>query len=74
MRCSCQICGTYMVQSEGIEKGCVCPECGARCKQCLGTDSVVQRENLHEAAERFLLNARMQERLNEELDVEPYED
>ena len=74
MRCSCQICGTYMVQSEGIEKGCVCPECGVRCKQCLGTDSVVQRENLHAAAERILLNARMQERLNEEFDVEPYGD
>ena len=46
MRCSCHECGTYMNQSEGIELGCVCPECGYRCKACLGTDSVVSRENL----------------------------
>ena len=46
MRCSCHECGTYMNQSEGLELGCVCPECGYRCKACLGTDSVVSRESL----------------------------
>ena len=46
MRCSCHECGTYMNQSEGLELGCVCPECGYRCKACLGTDSVVSREAL----------------------------
>ena len=46
MRCSCHDCGTYMNQSEGLELGCVCPECGYRCKACLGTNSVVSRENL----------------------------
>ena len=46
MRCSCHECGTYMAQSEGIELGCVCPECGYRCKACLGTNSVVSREAL----------------------------
>jgi len=35
-----------MVQSEGLELGCVCPACGYRCKACLGTDSVVSREAL----------------------------
>ncbi len=35
-----------MVQSEGLELGCVCPECGYRCKACLGTDSVVSRDGL----------------------------
>lgn len=74
MRCSCQICGTYMVQSEGLEKGCICPECGARCKQCLGTDSVVSREDLKAAAVRILLNAQQQEKLNEEFDADPYSD
>ncbi len=76
MRCSCQICGTYMVQSEGLEKGCVCPDCGARCKQCLGTDSVVPREMLSEAALKVLMNARRQEELNEEYerDADPYRD
>lgn len=46
MRCSCHRCDTYMVQSEGLELGCVCPQCGYRCKACLGTDSVVEREGL----------------------------
>lgn len=46
MRCSCHNCGTYMAQSEGLELGCVCPACGYRCKACLGTESVVSRENL----------------------------
>ncbi|MBR6767839.1 MAG: hypothetical protein IKM02_07810 [Clostridia bacterium] len=46
MRCSCHVCGTYMVHSEGINLGCVCPECGYRCKACLGTDTVISRDNL----------------------------
>lgn len=46
MRCSCHVCDTYMNQSEGIELGCVCPECGYRCKACLGTNSVVSRDAL----------------------------
>ena len=46
MRCSCQVCDTYMVHSEGLELGCVCPECGYRCKACLGTDSVISRDSL----------------------------
>ena len=46
MRCSCHECGTYMNQSEGLELGCVCPNCGYRCKACLGTNSVVSREGL----------------------------
>ena len=50
MRCSCHNCDTYMVHSEGLELGCVCPECGYRCKACLGTNSVVSRENLSRLA------------------------
>ena len=46
MRCSCHVCDTYMNQSEGIELGCVCPECGYRCKACLGTNSVISRDAL----------------------------
>jgi len=53
MRCSCQVCGTYMVHSESTELGCVCPECGQRCKQCLGTNTVVSRDKLREAVARF---------------------
>ena len=46
MRCSCHVCDTYMNQSEGIELGCVCPECGYRCTDCLGTDTVVPRDRV----------------------------
>ena len=46
MRCSCHQCGTYMVHSESMELGCVCPECRARCKACLGTNTVMSRESL----------------------------
>lgn len=50
MRCSCHVCDTYMAQSEGLELGCVCPQCGYRCKACLGTDSVVSRDALKSLA------------------------
>lgn len=46
MRCSCMVCGAYMANSEGIELGCVCPECLHRCKACLGTDSVKDVEQI----------------------------
>ena len=32
MRCSCKVCGTYMVQREqGVQSGCVCPQCFYTC-------------------------------------------
>ena len=55
MRCSCHVCDTYMVQSEGLELGCVCPQCGYRCKACLGTNSVVGRESLGALKDNALL-------------------
>ena len=57
MRCSCQICGTYMVHSESLELGCVCPECGYRCKECLGTNTVMSREELSHLRENPALAA-----------------
>ncbi len=56
MRCSCHVCDTYMTHSEGLELGCVCPECGYRCKACLGTNSVLSRDALKNLANdpRFL--------------------
>lgn len=35
-----------MVQAESDHLGCVCPDCGYRCNDCLGTDTVVSREAL----------------------------
>ena len=50
MRCSCKECGVYMLQAESSHLGCVCPECGYRCKDCLGTNTVVSRESLRSLA------------------------
>ena len=50
MRCSCKECGSYMIQAESDRLGCVCPDCGYRCGDCLGTDTVVSRERLKELA------------------------
>lgn len=39
MRCSCRVCGTYMVQVEhGLMSGCKCPDCGAMCRDCMGSE------------------------------------
>ena len=35
-----------MIQADSDLLGCVCPDCGYRCRDCLGTDTVVSRENL----------------------------
>ena len=52
MRCSCKVCGpeVWMVQAESAALGCVCPECGYRCRDCLGTDTVVSRDRLADLA------------------------
>ena len=50
MRCSCKECGTYMVQAESERLGCVCPDCGFRCNDCLGTDTVVTKDRLGDLA------------------------
>ncbi len=51
MRCSCRVCGTYMIQSESERLGCVCPDCGWHCADCLGTDTVVPRGALKNLAD-----------------------
>ncbi len=51
MRCMCRECGTYMVQADDAKLGCVCPECKSRCRDCLGTDSCLTREQLKELKE-----------------------
>ena len=46
MRCGCPHCEAYMVQSETEHMACVCPHCGYRCNACLGTNTVITREQL----------------------------
>ena len=50
VRCSCRSCGAYMIQAESDRLGCVCPDCGSRCADCLGTDTVVSRDRLADLA------------------------
>ncbi len=44
MRCGCPECGAFMVNSDGPSMGCVCPQCGFRCRDCLGTNTVISRD------------------------------
>ena len=32
------------------ERTCICPDCGYRCNDCLGTNTVVSRDRLKELA------------------------
>lgn len=58
MRCGCFECGAYMVQAESMSLGCVCPECGYRCRACMGTNTMMDRDAVrtlkkaHDAAEQ----------------------
>ena len=45
MRCACHGCGAYMVHSESLTLVCVCPECGRRCTDCLGTGTLLSKED-----------------------------
>jgi hypothetical protein len=37
-----------MVQAESDRLGCVCPDCGYRCSDCLGTDTVVPKDHIRD--------------------------
>ena len=50
MRCSCKECGTYMIQAESDHLGCICPDCGYRCNDSLGTNTVVSRDRVKDLA------------------------
>jgi hypothetical protein len=39
-----------MIQAESDRLGCVCPDCGYRCDDCLGTNTVVSRDRLKDLA------------------------
>lgn len=58
MRCSCKECGTYMIQAESDRLGCVCPDCGYRCRDCLGTDTVISRDAVRSGALELELQKR----------------
>ena len=35
-----------MIQAESLSLGCVCPDCLYRCSACMGTNTVISREDL----------------------------
>lgn len=63
-----------MVHSESAELGCVCPNCGARCKMCLGTNTVVSREDLKARALGYLAMRSEQTKTQDEFDEEKYDE
>ena len=40
-----------MVHSESLTLGCVCPECGRRCTDCLGTGTLLSKDDLKKLAQ-----------------------
>ena len=49
MRCGCPNCGEFMVHEEsGRFVGCVCPACLYRCTACLGTNSMITKEEIEQ--------------------------
>ena len=46
-----------MIQSEGTNFGCVCPECLYRCRACMGTNTVIRRDQLREKISERLRQA-----------------
>ena len=61
MRCECAECGTYMVHAEDLTLGCICPNCKARCTACLGTNSVLSKDQLHHLEEDPFFMQRIKE-------------
>ena len=68
MRCSCMICGVYMIQSDDAHLGCVCPECGNRCTACLGTNTVMDKETVRSLKSDPFLTSLLLKRFSEDSD------
>ncbi|NLF27907.1 MAG: hypothetical protein GX592_08410 [Clostridiales bacterium] len=76
MRCGCPACGAYMIHAEGVNLGCVCPVCARRCADCLGTDTLLSREQIRSMREEpdallSLFQRRNPENAPPERDFEP---
>ena len=65
MRCECAVCGTYMVHAEDLKMGCICPNCQARCTACLGTNSVLSREQISHLEEDPFFMQQLEKDINE---------
>lgn len=66
MRCGCPHCEAFMVQSETEFQACVCPDCGYRCNACLGTGTVISREDLEKYKQYEWISPDFNSPLNDE--------
>ena len=66
MRCGCPHCEAYMSQSETDGQAGVCPECGCRCNACLGTASMITREQLEKLKNTDWFTPQFDRPLNDE--------
>lgn len=47
MQCGCPQCGILMsLSNKGVQSECTCPNCFYACSACLGTKSVMTKEQL----------------------------
>lgn len=53
MRCACPACGVFMIHTEHFSMGCVCPACALHCAACLGTDTLLSKEELKKLESAF---------------------
>ncbi len=68
MRCGCPHCEAFMVQTDGA--ACVCPDCGYRCNACLGTSTVISREDLAKLKDTDWFKPNFQSPSNDEDDLQ----
>ena len=70
MRCSCRKCGEYMVHENAGLGACVCPVCGEKCTDCLGTDSVISKEAFERIKDDPVLQAAFISDIEDEVDTD----
>ena len=65
-----------MIHSDSEILGCVCPNCSNRCTDCLGTNTVVSRDQLSKLAfdERFSAEQILQNFVDSFSEQEDYDD
>lgn len=66
MRCGCPECGGFMSQSEGFYVGCVCGVCGYKCTACLGTNTVISKEDIEKLKGDMFFEAEFTSRCKDE--------
>ena len=66
MRCGCPHCEAFMIHSEEHDNVCVCPECGYRCNACLGTGTVISKQDILNLKEIDWIQPNFESPINDE--------